>query len=72
MVNLTLMANNIALPIIVPTKIISGLKMLYLNQERDISFPLATYETPLFASVMRGVRVSKKHPIFVNVISYTI
>ena len=53
----------------IPTKIINGLKMIYLNEEYDISFPLATYETPIFASVARGVRVSNKHPILANVIS---
>lgn len=69
MVNLTLMANNIALSTIVPTKIISGLKMIYLNEVCNVSFPLSTYEIPLFASVARGIRVSNKHPILANVIS---
>ena len=53
----------------IPTKFISGLKMIYLGEENNISFPLSTYETPLFASVARGVRVSKQHPILANVVS---
>ena len=54
---------------IIPTKIINGLKMIYLNEVCNVSFPLSTYEIPLFASVARGVRVSNKHPILANVIS---
>lgn len=53
----------------IPTKIINGLKMIYLSKECEISVPLATYETPLFASIARGVRISKQHPIIANVIS---
>ena len=54
---------------IIPTKIINGLKMIYLNEVCNVSFPLSTYEIPLFASVARGIRVSNKHPILANVIS---
>ena len=52
----------------IPTRIIEGLTITYHNKTEQIDFPLSTYETPLFASVNRGVKVSKLHPISVAVL----
>ena len=49
----------------IPTRIIEGLTITYNNNKEQVDFPLSTYETPLFASVNRGVKVSKLHPISV-------
>ena len=54
---------------VLPTQIIRGLTINYLNKIEDISFPLSTYEKPLFASVTRGVKISKLFPISVAVLS---
>ena len=73
-------ANNITT---IPTKIIEGLNILHktnvcnkqyniYNQEfikEVINFPISTYETPLFASIKRGIKVSKIHPISVAILS---
>ena len=54
---------------IIPTRIIEGLNLNYLGRNEQINFPISTYETPLFASIKRGVKVSKAHPILVAVLS---
>ena len=57
---------------IIPTRIISGLNVVFNDKKSEkeiIDFPLSTYETPLFASVSRGVKVSNKCPISVVVLS---
>ena len=53
----------------IPTRIIEGLNINYLGRNEQVDFPVSTYETPLFASIKRGVRVSKVHPISVAVLS---
>lgn len=53
----------------IPTKIIEGLSIIHKqlsnnkNIKEVVNFPISTYETPLFASINRGVKVSKIHPI---------
>lgn len=60
---------------IIPTKIIEGLSIIHKQNTNNklinevVSFPISTYETPLFASINRGVKVSKIHPISVAVLS---
>lgn len=54
---------------IIPTRIIEGLNINYLGRNEHVNFPISTYETPLFASIKRGVKVSKAHPISVAVLS---
>ena len=53
----------------IPTRIIEGLNINYLGHNELVNFPISTYETPLFASIKRGVKVSKAHPISVAVLS---
>ena len=53
----------------IPTRIIEGLNINYLGHNEQINFPISTYETPLFASIKRGVKVSKVHPVSVTVLS---
>ena len=53
----------------IPTRIIEGLSINHLGRNERVGFPVATYETPLFASIKRGVKVSKLHPISVAVLS---
>lgn len=53
----------------IPTRIIEGLNVNYLGRNEQVKFPVSTYETPLFASIKRGVKVSKAHPISVAVLS---
>ena len=53
----------------IPTRIIEGLNINYLGRNEQVDFPVSTYETPLFASIKRGVRVSKVHPISIAVLS---
>ena len=58
-----------------PTKIIECLSIIHKQNTNNklinevVSFPVSTYETPLFASINRGVKVSKIHPISVSVLS---
>ncbi len=54
---------------IIPTHIIECLNVNYLGRNEQVKFPVSTYETPLFASIKRGVKVSKVHPISVVVLS---
>lgn len=54
---------------IIPTHIIECLNVNYLGRNEQVKFPVSTYETPLFASIKRGVKVSKVHPISVAVLS---
>lgn len=54
---------------IIPTHIIECLNVNYLGRNEQVKFPVSTYETPLFASIKRGVKVSKAHPISVAVLS---
>jgi len=54
---------------IIPTKIVEGLNINFEGQIGQIDFPISTYETTLFASINRGVKVSKQHPISVVLIS---
>ena len=53
----------------IPTRIIEGLNINHLGRNEQVDFPISTYETPLFASIKRGVKVSKVHPISVVVLS---
>ena len=53
----------------IPTRTIEGLTITYNNKTEQVDFPLSTYETPLFASIKRGVKVSRVHPISVSVLS---
>ncbi|MBQ7536695.1 MAG: hypothetical protein IJT14_01065 [Rickettsiales bacterium] len=53
----------------IPTRIIEGLNINHLGRNEQVDFPVATYETPLFASIKRGVKVSRVHPISVAVLS---
>ena len=53
----------------IPTKIIRGMEVLYCGKKESIDFPLSTYETPLFASVSRGVKITKLCTISVAVLS---
>ena len=53
----------------IPTRIIEGLCVNYLGHNEQVGFPISTYETPLFASIKRGIKVSKVHPISVAVLS---
>ena len=53
----------------IPTRIIEGLNINYLGHGEPVDFPVSTYETPLFASIKRGGKVSKAHPISVAVLS---
>ncbi len=43
--------------------------MVFNGTDENVSFPISTYETALFASVCRGVKVSKSCPISVAVLS---
>ena len=61
--------NNNTLQTIIPTKIIRGLEIVYCGKKESIDFPLSTYEKPLFASVARGVKISKLCPVSVAVLS---
>ena len=54
---------------IISTHIIECLNVNYLGRNEQVKFPVSTYETPLFASIKRGVKVSKVHPISVAVLS---
>ena len=53
----------------IPTRIIEGLNINDLGHNELVNFPISTYETPLFASIKRGAKVSKMHPISVAVLS---
>ena len=53
----------------IPTKIIENLTFTFNKISYQINVPISTYETPLFASIKRGVKVSKVHPISVAVLS---
>ena len=53
----------------IPTRIIEGLRINYLGHSEQVNFPISTYETPLFASIKRVVKVSKVHPVSVAVLS---
>lgn len=53
----------------IPTRIIEGLSINHLGRNEQVDFPISTYETPLFASIKRGVKVSRVHPISVAVLS---
>ena len=54
---------------IIPTRIIEGMNINYLGKIEQINIPISTYETPLFASINRGIKVSKNSPINVSVLS---
>ena len=60
---------NKTLQTTIPTRIISGMEIVYCGKKESIDFPISTYEAPLFASVSRGVKISKLFPISVAVLS---
>ena len=50
---------------IIPTRILEGLNIKFNNSSAIdvIDVPISTYETTLFASINRGVKLSQQHPI---------
>ena len=51
---------------IIPTKVIEKLNIIIgadNREKEEINIPISTYETTLFASIQRGVKVSQKSPI---------
>jgi len=44
---------------IVPTRVVGPIKINYHQLSESISVPLATFETPLWASVSRGAKISR-------------
>ena len=57
---------------VIPTKIIENLNIVFDNNSKHItsvSVPISTYETPLFASIQRGAKITKTHPISVAILN---
>ena len=56
---------------IIPTRIIEGLNIKFNSSSNIdiIDVPISTYETTLFASINRGVKLSQQHPISTIVLS---
>ncbi|MCR5224894.1 MAG: hydroxymethylglutaryl-CoA reductase [Alphaproteobacteria bacterium] len=53
----------------IPTKVVGSIKMVYDGIAKEVSVPLATFETPLWSSVKRGALVSQKTDgVFVSII----